>query len=398
MNMNSTREKLKFILSVVALGVAIIAIFFLMVYFGRAKYVLVSEVEEIVPYKDAQILLSEIAISPDTWTNGNVTVTISTTKEGGTIYYRVGNDGLWQEYSTPFQVGENTEVFARLRYSDGWGPVTGRSIENIDKTPPVGVINSTNNLANSQTITLNMTDDSSGVDEYYWGTQNPSTETVTWVEYSQNNVTKTVNDSGTYYLGVKDAAGNVTVVNSAFYKTVLSANNGSSVSPDYVITSAGNSFELPTPADVTGYTFNGWWSLATGGIKVGDAGDSYIPGGSTTLHGQWTTNSYDITYDLDGGAVSTANPTTYTIESSAITLNNPTRTGYSFDGWTVGKNMFTGFVKGRALNSDTGVAYNNPTYGALSNYIEVDLINNEYYLSGLTDTLRSYVAGYNENK
>jgi len=43
---------------------------------------------------------------------------------------------------------------------------------------------------------------------------------------------------------------------------------------------------------------------------------------------------YNITYDLAGGDVATANPATYTIESDAITLNNPTREGYNFAGWT----------------------------------------------------------------
>ena len=44
--------------------------------------------------------------------------------------------------------------------------------------------------------------------------------------------------------------------------------------------------------------------------------------------------AYDITYDLDGGTVATANPTSYTYTSNAITLNNPARVGYRFDGWT----------------------------------------------------------------
>lgn len=44
--------------------------------------------------------------------------------------------------------------------------------------------------------------------------------------------------------------------------------------------------------------------------------------------------AYDLTYDLDGGAVEVANPTFYHVESGAITLNNPTREGYTFLGWT----------------------------------------------------------------
>ncbi len=43
---------------------------------------------------------------------------------------------------------------------------------------------------------------------------------------------------------------------------------------------------------------------------------------------------YNITYDLAGGDMATANPETYTIESAAITLVTPTREGYTFAGWT----------------------------------------------------------------
>lgn len=44
--------------------------------------------------------------------------------------------------------------------------------------------------------------------------------------------------------------------------------------------------------------------------------------------------NYVILYDLDGGAVSAANPTGFNIQSESFTLNNPTRYGYTFEGWT----------------------------------------------------------------
>ena len=43
--------------------------------------------------------------------------------------------------------------------------------------------------------------------------------------------------------------------------------------------------------------------------------------------------AYNITYNLAGGSVASANPTTYNIEQT-FTLVNPTREGYNFAGWT----------------------------------------------------------------
>ena len=43
---------------------------------------------------------------------------------------------------------------------------------------------------------------------------------------------------------------------------------------------------------------------------------------------------YTISDDLQGGTVSTPNPTSYTTESEDFKLTNPTREGYKFVGWT----------------------------------------------------------------
>ncbi len=91
---------------------------------------------------------------------------------------------------------------------------------------------------------------------------------------------------------------------------------------------------LPTPNARTGYTFNGWYTAASGGTKAGNAGASYTPTGAIKLYAQWTKDSYTISYDLAGGTVATANPTTYAVDTATFTLNNPTKAGYTFAGWT----------------------------------------------------------------
>lgn len=49
------------------------------------------------------------------------------------------------------------------------------------------------------------------------------------------------------------------------------------------------SVTLPTPSR-SGYTFNGWYTAASGGTKVGNAGASYTVYGNITLYAQWTVN------------------------------------------------------------------------------------------------------------
>ena len=117
---------------------------------------------------------------------------------------------------------------------------------------------------------------------------------------------------------------------------------------------------LPTPSR-TGYAFDGWYTAASGGTRVGGAGGSYTPTGAVTLHAHWTQNTWTVTYAANGGsstpssqtklygqaltlrpAISRSNATaTYTVSYSANYSggSNPSSatatktTKYSFNGW-----------------------------------------------------------------
>ena len=123
-----------------------------------------------------------------------------------------------------------------------------------------------------------------------------------------------------------------------------------------------------------------------------------------TLYAHWTPNTYTVTANANGGSIAsstgwtgTGNTSTksVTFDSTYGTLPTVSRSGYTFAGWN-GKNLFPGLTKGIGINSNTGLdGLNNKS--ATSDYIPVDFSTGNYYLSGLTDLLYSFVAVYDAN-
>ena len=92
----------------------------------------------------------------------------------------------------------------------------------------------------------------------------------------------------------------------------------------------GSSVTLPTPTR-SNYTFNGWYTEASGGSRIGAAGETYPPTANITLYAQWTKIQYTVTYNANGGSVS---PSSATVDAgNSVTLPTPTRSGYTFNGW-----------------------------------------------------------------
>jgi uncharacterized repeat protein (TIGR02543 family) len=114
---------------------------------------------------------------------------------------------------------------------------------------------------------------------------------------------------------INSGSGTVTASSTQLYNTTATVSNGSGLSR-------------------VNYTFAGWNTAANGGGTAYAAGSMFTFSADTVLYAQWTATPFTLSYDLDGGAVSPANPTSYTIESDAITLNNPTKTSYTFTGWS----------------------------------------------------------------
>ncbi|MDD4354958.1 MAG: InlB B-repeat-containing protein, partial [Candidatus Izemoplasmatales bacterium] len=90
-------------------------------------------------------------------------------------------------------------------------------------------------------------------------------------------------------------------------------------------------FNIGAPTNRTGYTFTGWYTEATGGMKVEEIAMGTM--GDMTLYARWTPIVYSINYE-NVFSTTHSNPASYQINSTTIILNNPTaRTGYNFVGW-----------------------------------------------------------------
>ena len=125
----------------------------------------------------------------------------------------------------------------------------------------------------------------------------------------------------------------------------------------------------------------------------------------TEYFARYNKNTYTISYNLNGGAVSTSNETEYQVDTPDITLNAPTKTGYTFTGykteikptsWTTGwLDLTTGTVYSSYLERFPD---SNDTRTSI--YSEPILLKKgvTYDMNGLetaTDTLR--YRGYDTN-
>jgi len=106
--------------------------------------------------------------------------------------------------------------------------------------------------------------------------------------------------------------------------------------------------ELPTTSR-TGYTFNGWFTAASGGTEV-KADTTVSIASAQTLYAQWTANKYTVTFDANGGATPVPTSKEVTFDATYGELATTSRTAYIFTGW------FTAPSGGVLVEADTIVA------------------------------------------
>ncbi|MBQ9986683.1 MAG: InlB B-repeat-containing protein [Oscillospiraceae bacterium] len=185
--------------------------------------------------------------------------------------------------------------------------------------------------------------------------------------YTQNGVQTNATYNGKLYISYVNSccSSQISALNNLFsldktrtlYRSrlpkitvTLDANGGTTPTASKTATYGSTYGTLPTPTR-TGYTFNGWYTAASGGTKITESSTVNITA-NQTLYAQWTPKTYTVTFNANGGtgAPAAQNKT----HDVALTLSStkPTRDGYTFKGWATSANGSVAYAAGANYTAD----------------------------------------------
>ena len=121
------------------------------------------------------------------------------------------------------------------------------------------------------------------------------------------------------------------------YSIVYELNGGTNAASNPVSYNYNDAFTLATP-EKTGYTFLGWThegQIAPTKVVTVVVGTT----GELAYTANWHSNTYTVTFDANGGTVSTTSKDV-TFDTN-VTLPTPKRTGYTFGGWFLDTEEYT---------------------------------------------------------
>ena len=281
--------------------------------------------------KDDNVTFSS---TPSGWTNGTVSVKVTTNVSGYTLQVSSDNKS-WQDGNTITR-STNGQVYARLAYGEFTGGAATYNVSNIDKTAPTVelsqnggsyVMPTSGNATIKTTITAKDTGGSNlNKLQYAWSQSNTSEPTEWTTFYNEQEIEKSdITEPGTWYLwtNVTDMAGNRATsikISSAFEIKSNTANenkitfeiepkewtNGEvTVTPKYGSNLSKNKTLTSTGTQGTDYTINGTTEVKvkTNGITVTATAQDAV---GNTITAKTTINNIDkelptVTLSQNGG-------------------------------------------------------------------------------------------------
>lgn len=141
---------------------------------------------------------------------------------------------------------------------------------------------------------------------------------------------------------------------------------GGNVASNSVIVRIAEKYFLPTPTR-EGYTFDGWFTEASGGTKITSGETDVTSDDIETLYAHWTPIKFNLSYDWNWSDGTGAAPATrqyayadaVTLEGSPVSWR---RVGYDFLGWATNDAVVATFAPGETISPAgryLGVAENN---------------------------------------
>lgn len=166
------------------------------------------------------------------------------------------------------------------------------------------------------------------------------------------NATKTT----TYTFSKWNTAANGSGTNYAAGAS-YTANANATMYAQWTSSASTTSVTLPTPSR-TGYAFSGWYTAASGGTKIGNAGASYTPTATITLYAQWTKNTYTVSYAKNTTAAVSNMPSSQTKTHGVdltLSSNVPTRSDYTFKGWATSASGSVAYAAGGQYTANADI-------------------------------------------
>ena len=173
----------------------------------------------------------------------------------------------------------------------------------------------------------------------------PTKENYIFSGWQVNGSTETVNT----YTVSKGSVGNITL--KAVWEKMpdpktytVTFHMGYTDETTSMTRSEGTAFGNVATPSWKGHTFDGWYTKADGGDKVTS---STVITSNLDVYAHWTSITYAISYNYNGGSVSENNPESYTTETRSDTkIVYPTKSGYALTKVTItGKDTGEVFTK-----------------------------------------------------
>ena len=241
----------------------------------------------------------------------------------------------------------------------------------------------------------------------YYGKNNititRASATASSLSTSGGNINLTTDIAGDYTFTFNSSNNNLSVTYPEAYTVTYSrtptaaadapTTNPSITSGDYVLANTSVTF---TARDANnGYTWKGWYENEDGEGTALSANKEYTKSinANTTIYAVYTINTYNITYNLNGGTNPDGIATQYQVTTATITLPTPTRTGYTFAGWydndELTGNKVTQIAKGSYGDKEYWAKWTANTYTITwdANGGSVDPTSSTYTYDGATVTM-----------